>query len=376
MSKAKILQVLPQEEYYSPKNGGAITTWVREFSAELTEYQTTVCAPYSDTPYKKTNLKQIKTKFVKGIAKYLNNKIGHHLKYNTYVVLVGLFARLNKYKIIHVHNRPNYIPIIKRLNPQAKVMLHMHNDHVLGLNNKQVNELYNSCDQIISVSNYIQKGILKKGAEYHLDFKPKCAVLLNGSNPKHFVRTKPAKNNQILFIGRLDETKGVKQLIKAVLLVKEKIPTIKLIIAGSAGFGKMADSLFVKSLKEITKDDKENFNFLGYVDHNDVPKLFKETALYAIPSIWNDPCPLSVIEGMASGIPMIVGDKGGIPEEVADTALKINCEDVEKLTETIIYAFENKTEMKLLADKAYSRFIDNFTWKHVTENYINIINNI
>ncbi|WP_405606341.1 glycosyltransferase family 4 protein [Polaribacter sp. Asnod1-A03] len=376
MSNNKILQVLTQEEYYSPKNGGAIATWVKEFSSELVEYETTVCAPFSDTPFKVNNLKQIKTKFAKSISKYSGAKIGHHLKYNTYVILVGLFARRKKYKIIHVHNRPNYIPIIKRLNPNAKVMLHMHNDHVFDANHKQINDLYTYCDKIISVSGYIQNGILKKGADHNLDFKSKCAVLLNGSNPDHFVRTLPAKNNQILFIGRLDETKGIKQLIEAVLLVKKKISTVKLIIAGSAGFGNMEDSPFVKSLKELTKNDKENFDFLGYVDHDDVPDLFKKVALYCIPSIWNDPCPLSVIEGMASGIPMIVGDRGGIPEEVGDAAIKLNCEDVTKLANTIIYALENDHEMKLLADKAHKRFTNNFTWKHVTNNYIKIIDKL
>jgi len=376
MSNNKILQILTQEEYYSPKNGGAIATWVKEFSDELTEYETTVCAPYSEHPFKVNNLKQIKTKFAKKLGQFFGGKIEHHLKYNTYVILAGLFARRNNYKIIHVHNRPNYIPIIKRLNPQAKVMLHMHNDHVLDANNKQINDLHTYCDKIISVSGYIEGEILKKGVAHNLDFKNKCAVLLNGSNPKHFKRTEPAKNKQILFVGRLDETKGIKQLVEAVLLVKKKIDNVKLIVAGSAGFGKMADSPFVASLKEITKNDKENFDFLGYVNHDEIPNLFKKVALYCIPSIWNDPCPLSVIEGMASGIPMIVGNKGGIPEEVADTAIKIDCEDVTKLSETIIYALENEKEMQLLADKAHHRFTHNFTWKHVTENYINIINNL
>lgn len=376
MSNNKILQILTQEEYYSPKNGGAIATWVKEFSDELTEYKTTVCAPYSDEPFKVDNLKQIKTKFAKTLSNIIGGKIGHHLRYNTYVVLAGLFARRKKIKIIHVHNRPNYIPIIKRLNPQAKVMLHMHNDHVLGLNNKQVKELYKNCDKVISVSGYIQEGILRKGKEHNLDFADKCSVLLNGSNPDHFVKIEPANNNQVLFIGRLDETKGIKQLIEAILLVKKRIPSVKLIIAGSAGFGKMGDSPFVLSLKESTKNDTKNFDFLGYVNHSEIPDLFKEVALYCIPSIWNDPCPLSVIEGMASGIPMIVGNKGGIPEEVEDTAIKMNCEDVSKLAETIVYALEHKTEMKLMADKAHHRFINNFTWRHVVKNYIQIINRL
>ncbi|WP_075602792.1 glycosyltransferase family 4 protein [Saccharicrinis aurantiacus] len=372
----KLLHILPQEEYFSPVNGGAIATWVKDFSNELLGVETIVFAPYSKKHYLSFKTKRARINLIRIMGKILKGKIGHHLVYNTYVVYGALYARLKGFKLIHVHNRPTYIAIIKRLNPSATVMLHMHNDHILGLNSKQLKELNQYCDHIISVSEYIQNGIIRKGLEHNFILKNKCSVLLNGCNPEHFRKQLPTNNNTLLFIGRLTPEKGIKELIQATVIIQKKIPNIKLLIAGSAGFGQMNDSPFVAELKEFATKGKDKIKFLGYIEHHKVPDLFKQVGLYCIPSIWNDPCPLSVIEGMASGIPMIVGNKGGIPEEVGDTALKVNCEDSIELAKTIEYALNNRKEMNLLADKAYDRFINNFTWQHVSENYMQIINNL
>lgn len=371
--KTKILQILPQEEYFSPTNGGAIATWVKECFYRNSKYEILICTPKADDYFNGFSLIKIPVKGFIKLGKKINGILGHHLKYNSYPILAAIIVKLKGIDIIHVHNRPTYIPIIKRINPKTKVILHMHNDHILGLNKKQIIELHKYSDKIISVSEYIQQGIIKKGLEYNVDLKSKCVILLNGSNPDHFIKQTPAQNYNLLFIGRLNESKGIKQLILATLKVIKKIPDVKLIIAGSAGFGKMKDTPFVRSLKKLTENYIQNFNFLGYVNHDEIPNLFNDIALYCIPSVWNDPCPLAVIEGMASGIPMVVSNKGGIPELVGDTAIKTNCENIDELANNILFALNNKKEISALAEKAYNRFINNFTWEHVQNNYYKII---
>ncbi|WP_289055244.1 glycosyltransferase family 4 protein [Carboxylicivirga marina] len=372
----KIIQFLPQEEYFSPLNGGAIATWVKDFSGKLKGFQTIVFAPYSKQYFSDYKTVRARISFLKKMGHLIKGKFGHHLIYNTYVIWGALYARLNGIKLIHVHNRPTYIPIIRRINPNTKVILHMHNDHVLDLNVKQIKELNDYCDHIISVSDYIQKGILKKAKSHDVNLASKCSVLLNGCDPKYFKKQNPSNNNSLLFIGRLTPEKGIKELIEATIKAKETIPDIKLLVAGSAGFGKKKDTEFVNELKDLALKGEDCIEFLGYVEHDKVPDLFSQVALYCIPSTWNDPCPLSVIEGMASGIPMIVGNRGGIPEEVGETALKLDCEDVEELTKTILYSLNNKKELKQMADKAYERFTNNFTWQHVASNYQKLINQL
>lgn len=372
----KILQILPQEEFFSPHNGGAIATWVKGFSSDFEEYQTTVFVPYSKRRISGVISFGARIKLFKVLGGIIPGKIGHHLVYNTYVIWSGLFARLHHFHIIHIHNRPTYIPIIKRINPKAKVILHMHNDHVLDLNKRQLQQLHHYSDHIISVSQYIQKGIVKKGLQYSIELKAKCTVLLNGCNDNQFQKQVPANNDNILFVGRLTPEKGIKELIEATIKVKGQVPKIKLLVAGSSGFGKLNDTSFVQDIKKLAEKGNGCISFLGYVEHDKVPDLFQQVALYCIPSIWNDPCPLAVMEGMASGIPMIVGNKGGIPEQVGDTALKVNCEDAGKLANAMAYALTHKDEMRQMANKAYNRFLNNLTWSHVQTNYTSIINKL
>ncbi len=377
MDKRFILHILPQEERFSPITGGAISTWVNEFCQVMTGFSSIVFSPYSKISYNTLKTKLVRVESFQTIGNFFGGKIGHHLKYNTYVLLAALYAKRKNIYIIHIHNRPNYVSIIKRLNPDAKVILHMHNDHVLDLNEKQIKDLYKYCNIILSVSKYIQNGILRKGSDVGIDLSAKCHVLINGCNPAKFKKRKPLlDSNKILFVGRILPEKGIKQLIQATLMIKTNYPQVKLVIAGSDGYGPKEDSEFQKELKKIAKKEINSFEFLGYVNHQNVGELFANTALYVVPSIWNEPFGLTVLEGMASGIPMIVGNTGAIPEIVGDTAIKVNCKDVETLAETILYSLTHRNEMNTMAGEAHERFMSHFTWDHVSDNYQKIIKDL
>ena len=47
-------------------------------------------------------------------------------------------------------------------------------------------------------------------------------------------------------------------------------------------------------------------------------KVYSAADIQVVPSMFDDPCPLTVIEGMVMGLPQIVSISGGIPEEVSD----------------------------------------------------------
>lgn len=373
--RIQTLQILPQEEYFSPSNGGALSTWINECFIKNKD-QIVVIAPKSKDFIKNYRIFSIPTKVLKVIGSFLGGKLGHHIKYNFYVIIAALYSKARGFKIIHIHNRPTYVPIVKRINRKSHVILHMHNDHVLDLNEKQTRQLFNTASKIICVSEYIKSGIVKHGLLFNIDFSSQLEVLYNGANPNHFQKVEIPDVNNLLFVGRLIASKGIQQLIEAVLIVLETLPDVQLFIAGSEGFGNLSDSKFVTLLKSMAKRKPQNIHFLGYVPHGEVPYLFKKSSIYIIPSIWNDPSPLAVLEGMASGIPMIVGDKGGIPEQVGDTAISIDCNNIELLAEKITFLLKDRKFGKDLAAKAYERFIQNFTWEDVQNNYSKIINTL
>jgi glycosyltransferase involved in cell wall biosynthesis len=61
----------------------------------------------------------------------------------------------------------------------------------------------------------------------------------------------------------------------------------------------------------------------GYLPRVQAMARLQQAAIAAIPSQWDDPCPLSVIEAMASGCAVAASPRGGIPELVADAGILI-----------------------------------------------------
>jgi len=53
----------------------------------------------------------------------------------------------------------------------------------------------------------------------------------------------------------------------------------------------------------------------------------QQAAIAVIPSQWDDPCPLSVIEALASGCAVAASPRGGIPDLVADAGVLIDSAD-------------------------------------------------
>ncbi len=117
-------------------------------------------------------------------------------------------------------------------------------------------------------------------------------------------RLKNENNFCLGFLGRLDPSKGVEDLIQAVGALQKEMP-IKLFIAGSG------DNKYEKMLRE--KVEGLPVKFLGYVVPED---LFRLVHCLVVPSRWHEPFSRVIIEAYAFGIPVIGANRGGIPEIV------------------------------------------------------------
>ena len=70
-----------------------------------------------------------------------------------------------------------------------------------------------------------------------------------------------------------------------------------------------------------------------------MPALYEMADICVLPSIWDDPAPLAVIESLISGKPLITTRSGGIPEYANDDCaiiLERNSKLVEHLTQAMV----------------------------------------
>lgn len=67
-------------------------------------------------------------------------------------------------------------------------------------------------------------------------------------------------------------------------------------------------------VEQLVNDLNEKVIFTGFVNYNEIYKFYSIADIAVLPSVWNDPAPLTIIESLVSGLPIITTNSGGIPE--------------------------------------------------------------
>lgn len=120
--------------------------------------------------------------------------------------------------------------------------------------------------------------------------------------------TDPAlkREQEILFLGLVGNRKGVFDLIPAFAEVHKRFPQARLVIGGNGEVERAAE--LVRSLGL-----EDSVVLAGWVDGAQKTKLLEAASIYVLPS-YNEGLPMSVLEAMAAGLPVVTTGVGGIPE--------------------------------------------------------------
>jgi len=116
----------------------------------------------------------------------------------------------------------------------------------------------------------------------------------------------PKPKNNLLFLGRLFEKKGVDIAVKVALKLKEN-----LIIAGEPNKGEFWE-------KKIKPYLGRNIKYVGCVPHKETYRYYKQARALLCPIKWEEPFGLTFIEAMACGTPVIAFKRGSVPEVIKD----------------------------------------------------------
>ena len=129
------------------------------------------------------------------------------------------------------------------------------------------------------------------------------------------------------------------------MILLDNYSNIKLLIIGSPFFGNTEnEDDFVRELKLKAESIKERIIFTGFIPYSDMPQYLKLSDIAVIPSLWDDPCPNTVLEAQAMGLPIITTRRGGIPEEVTDkNAILLSTDEhfVDNLTSSIVDLYQH-----------------------------------
>jgi len=171
----------------------------------------------------------------------------------------------------------------------------------------------------ICVTKGVKKQLTKIGRKFwYKDFTPKMRYIPNGIDLKKFsLRTPDDKylkkykktENEIiiLFSGGLVIRKLPFLLIKSFYLLLKEVQNVRLIFVGGGRLSNLC-KILVNSLNIQDKVD-----FLGYVEHNEIPKILSIANIFVLPSIYETPG-ISLLEAMAMKVPVIASNLPDINE--------------------------------------------------------------
>ena len=218
-----------------------------------------------------------------------------------------------------------------------------------------------SSDKIIAVSEESARQLR------NITDSANISVIPNAIDTSVFkVCKRSSKTNQsdevvrLLFVGAIGKLKGEKDLIKALEILSDRKPNIKV---SFLGYGAESLMSYCNELKV------SNFiEFLGAVSLDERIDFFQKADVFVLPT-YAEAMPMSVIEAMAAGLPVISTTVGGIPELITDgvDGLLYSPGDVNALADKISFLLDNKNIRNEIGKKAGEKAAQEMDFKQYTD---------
>lgn len=176
----------------------------------------------------------------------------------------------------------------------------------------------------------------------------RVATIRNGIDLQRYRYSGPRPDGPVVCVARLSPEKNVESLIAAAGLAARAQPNFRLVIGG--------DGPSLPALRDQTRalGLDERVEFLGSV--RDVPRLLQQCALFVLPSL-TEGIALTLLEAMATGLPVVATRVGGTSEVVADgkTGLLVPSQCPERLAEAMLSLFQDPAAARLMGQAGRRR---------------------
>jgi len=346
----KISILLPYKENFSPSYAGAVSLFVNstsnisKFKNEITIYGNTVLKEKFSKKY--VNIPLTKNTLFKSQSKEYVNK----------------FINLTKNKeidILEIHNRPNYINLIK--NYKSKIVLYFHNDPLSMIGSKKSQErehLMLLCEKIIFNSEWSKKRFLQnlKGI---FAKSSKLEVIHQSINKDKVNINKKLK--LITFVGKLNSAKGYDLFGQAIINILDVHKDWKAVVIGDEP-------------REDLNFKHKNLKIMGFQNHTKVLEIFKKSSIAVACSRWEEPFGRTSLEASSRGCAVIISNRGGLPETITNGIIirDLNKRSVQMAIENLITDKDKRKKIQRLSLKNFY-LTDDYIAKKIDNYRKNII---
>lgn len=178
-------------------------------------------------------------------------------------------------------------------------------------------------------------------------------------------------SDELLFVGRLAESKGVRYLIMAMPEILEKHPRTILSIVGD---GPARESLLRQA---AVSGVDQHVRFHGALRNSELRELYRNAAIFVSPSL-TEGLGLALIEALACECPVLASDLPAIRDVVSDgiTGVICNQKDSADLARKIITMLNDPTLRQTLGRAGRQHVLERFDWNIIAGRYIRLIDDV
>ena len=309
--KLKIATILPYKENYTVDRASAASLWVSEFYAKSKFkkynfiYGHTKSKNYLTKNYININLKNLQSKIKSTTNEYADK-------------LIKDLSNKN-FNIIEIHNRPQLLDkLLNHVN--TRFIFYFHNDPLSMKGSRKISErlkILNSVDKLIFVSEWVRD-------RFFLDIDKKLQTKTEVIYPSVHRQRPIKKKKNIIFVGRLNHSKGYDLFKEAIIKILDEFPQWKAYSLGDED----RRSIYISHPRHRE---------LGFITHKKALEILNRSEIAVVPSKWDEPFGRTALEASSRGCATIISNKGGL-KETTDNAIVLKkldainlCTEIRKL---------------------------------------------
>lgn len=315
------------------------------------------------------------------------------LYYPDYYLAVGRDLRAQSCDIIHILNFSQFVPLIRRLNPRATIVLHMQGEWLSSLDHKMIEQRLRLVDLVVTCSDYCTAKVRRAFPA----LSDRCHTVYNGVDVEQFAPQAGSESKadprvkRLLFVGMISPHKGVHVLLDAFRLVTERFPEAELHIVGpqfvmskemlietdydptSAGLAEFYRGDYRVHLRDrLSSGVASRVFFKGHLPHHRLPEEFRKADVAVVPSVWQEPFGMPTVEAMAMEVPVVCTRSGGMVEIVEDgkTGFVVERGDAAALASAIIRLLSDENRRRAMGKAGRQRVLERFSWERITDSLL------
>jgi spore coat protein SA len=363
----RICHVAPELLPVPPSKGGAIERWIRDAAVRLAGRGHDVHVISRDRGDGCTSDRidgvqyhyiRIPSSIDRGMAAVMFRGLRH---YRSAKAILNSIAP----DVVHHHSRPAGLWLSDTGRTRNVISLHsMDYGWSFGYarwDRRLFDRGFAAAVRVLGVSNFIREHTEQR---YPAVAGKSCTVY-NGVDGTLFAPDVEPGDAPILYVGRVEERKGVHVLLDAFeQVISKQRPHTRLRIVGPHSYWHDAPSPYYQALAErCAANPRIELRGPTY-DDQELAAVYRDAAVSVVPSVFPEALGLTSLEAQASGVPVVVSNSGGLPETVSpgQSGLVFENGNAGELAEAVLSIVGNEDRRRSMGAAARDWVMRTFSW--------------